>query len=134
MCCLFHKSRNKDYKNEYRQNKLEIRLDFLRHFYSASRVDFFNIVIKAPAPFGDAEEEIDKCACGKKNIADYEILAVKNISAADEFNVAPDVVAENAGNAAYEEENSVNNGGFFSSPAEIINAACNEVFKNGNNG
>ncbi len=46
------------------------------HFEPATCVDFGEVFVKAPAPAGDAEEEINQGAQRQEQVADDEVFAV----------------------------------------------------------
>lgn len=55
-----HKSLNENDEDKYREYELKVRLCEARKLEALTSVAFFNIVVKAPAPFGSAEQKVDE--------------------------------------------------------------------------
>ena len=70
-------------------------------------IDLGNILIKAPAPLADAEQQIDKRAYRQKQVRHEEVLGIKHIPAADKMQIAPDIIAEYARQAQQRKKNEV---------------------------
>ena len=85
--------------DEQGENIAEIGTQPAGELGAFSGIGFREVVIEAPAPATDAEQQIDDCADGQQQIADEEVFAIQHAAAADELQIAPDIEAEDAGHA-----------------------------------
>ena len=115
------------------QYELEIGLEFGRELESLSGIRLCKIVVKAPSEFSDAEEKENKGTKRQQEIADQKVLTVQNIAPADDSETAPDVIAQNAGDAADQNHGEVTQNGFFAIPAKVVDSRGNEILEHSGN-
>ena len=65
---FLYESPDKDDDYENREDILQIRLEDSRELYALSFVTLCEVLVKSPAPFTYAEEEIYKSTYGKKEV------------------------------------------------------------------
>lgn len=86
-------------------------------------------MVKAPAEFRDAEQEVHQGTAGEENVAHQEIFAVQHVPVSDEMDTGEDIVPQDAGDGKEEYRHQVDEYRFPAAPAEVIHGAGNEVFK-----
>ena len=104
------------------------------HLHAGAAVGLCQVVLKAPAPFADAEHQIDQGAAGQQQVADQEVLGVQHVLAEQGMEVAEYVVAQHAGKACQEDEDAVDDNRLLAAPAEVVNAGGQQVLEHGNDG
>ena len=118
-----------DDDDQDRQHPLEIGLELGRELDARALVGLGEILVKAPAPLRDAEQQIHERADGQQEVAHKEVLAVEHVLAENGVEVAPDVVAEHAGKAQEHQQHAIDENGLLAAPAEGIHADGEDVFK-----
>ena len=126
---MSHKSADQNDQDEDGEDELEIGFHPAGHFHAAPFIDFFDVIVKAPAEAGNAEEEVHQGTAGEEEIADQEVFAVQHVPSSDEVHAGEDIVSQNAGDGEEEDNDKIHQHRFLSCPAEIIHGAGNEVFK-----
>ena len=63
-------SLHQNHQNQHRQYKTEVILQPAGHFKAAAGVALGQVVVKIPAPAGDAEQQVDQAAAGQQQIAE----------------------------------------------------------------
>ena len=87
-------------QDQHGQCKAEVVLQPAGHLEAAAGVALGQVVVKIPAPAGDAEQQLDEAAAGQQYVADEEILEIQHGAAsAHGLDKAPGVVAQSAGQA-----------------------------------
>ena len=94
----------------------------LRQLQTGAGVCLRQELIEAPAPFGDAEQQVHQGADGQQQIADNKVLAVQHILAQEGMEAAPQVVAQDAGQTGNENEGGVEQDCLLPGPAEVVAA------------
>ena len=116
-----------------RQNVFKVGLDPLRHFGAAACVALGGVFVKAPAPFGDTEQQINKAAARQQNVADKEVLKIQHGAArAQGLDAAPHVVAQRAGQAQHDQCRCAHQASPAAVPAEIFPRTGDDVLKHRN--
>ena len=126
---MSHKSADQNDQDEDGEDELEIGFHPAGHFHAAAFIDFFDVIVKAPAEAGNAEEEVHQGTAGEEEIADQEVFAVQHVPSSDEVHAGEDIVSQDAGNGEKEYYDKIHQHRFLSCPAEIIHGAGNEVLK-----
>ena len=75
------------------------------------------------------EEQINKRAEGKEQVADKEILAVKDIPSADQVEITPEIISEYTGQAGDEDDNTVDQCGFPAADTKHVHTEGHDIFK-----
>ena len=117
------------HNDQRRQNELEIGLQPLGEFQALALVGLRHILVEAPAPFADAEQQIHQRADGQQQAAHEEVLAVQHVLAQNGMEIAPDVVAEHAGQAQEGQQHAVDEHGLLAADAEGVHADGQNVLK-----
>ena len=104
---ILYQASNQNDEYQHRQYILKIRLDPERHLETAARIHFRDVLVKAPAPLGRTEEQVDQRACGEKDIAHEEIFTVQDIAVPQEMHAREHIVAENAGDGEDENDHQI---------------------------
>lgn len=118
-----------DDDDQDRQHPLEIGLELGRELDARALVDLGNVLVKAPAPLGRTEEQVDERACREQDIAHEEVFTVQDITISEEMHAGEHIVAENAGDGEDENDRQIQQDCFSAAPSEIIHAACDEILK-----
>ena len=126
---VLDQSLNDNNDNQDRENILEIRLQHPREAKAFALVALFQIFVEAPAELRHAEEQIDQRADRKQQVAYDKVLAVQNISAADDMEIAPDIVSEDAGQACDQNDHTVDQHRLFSLYTEGIRPERDDVLE-----
>lgn len=126
---ILYQAPNQNDEDQYRQYILKIRLEPERHLETAACIDFRDVLIKAPAPLGRTEEQVDERACREQDIAHEEVFTVQDIAVSEEMHAGEHIVAENAGDGEDENDRQIQQDRFSAAPSEIIHAACDEILK-----
>ena len=100
----------------------------------AAGVGLRQIAVKAPAPLGGAEEEIDQRPAGEQEIAHQEVLAVQNVPPADGVDAAPHIVPQDTGETEEQDGDAVDHRRLFPGPAQGVHAGGHDVFEHGDDG
>ena len=120
-----------DHQDEQRQHELEEQLEPGGELEAPAFVGLGKVAVKTPAPFGGAEEQVDKRAQRQQQVAHQEVLGVQHVAAADEMHAGEHVVAQQGRHGRQQDEDAVDDDGLFPVPAEHVNAVGNQVFKHG---
>lgn len=110
---------------------MEVRLEPPGQLHAAAVVALGQVLVEAPAPFRDAEQQEHQRAAGQQKVAHQEILGVHNVLARQELHAAEQVEAQQAGEAGNQNDEEVDDDRFFPIPAEIVHAAAENIFKHG---
>ena len=101
---------HQDHNNQDRQAEREIPAKPLRNLKSLTGIDFRDILVEAPAEFHRTEQRVNHRADRQEQIADDEILAVEDITPADQMHVAEHIVAQRARKASDQKNRKVDPG------------------------
>ena len=99
---MSHKSADQNDQDEDGEDELEIGFHPAGHFHAAPFIDFFDVIVKAPAEAGNAEEEVHQGTAGEEEIADQEVFAVQHVPSSDEVHAGEYIVSQDAGNGEKE--------------------------------
>lgn len=126
---ILYQASNQNDEDQYRQYILKIRLEPERHPETAACIDLRDVLVKAPAPLGRTEEQVDQRACREQDIAHKEVFTVQDIAISEEMHAREHIVAENAGDGEDENDRQIQQDRFSAAPSEIVHAACDEILK-----
>ena len=105
------------------------------HLEAVACVDFFLVVVPAPAVAGDTEQQVDEGAQRQEEVADEKILHIQHRTAEDgEAVPGPDVVAQHTGQREGDDEEEVDEAGLLTVPAGQLHAAADDVLEDGQHG
>lgn len=133
--CLPNPPLHSQKSKQNRQDKSNIDTNPLWHLESFPRVRLRQIVLKAPAVSGYAEQQIDERTDRQEYITDNEIFQIQNsASRTARLERRPEIESEHAGQREHNECGQIDKRGFFPAPAKQIHPAGNNVFKHGQYG
>lgn len=101
---ILNNTSDKNDENECRQNIPEIRFDPCREFHAVTGIHFFQVLIKSPPVFRNAEEGKYERSERQNKVADNKVLTVKNAPCSDNLYVFPKAESEYAGNASEKDQ------------------------------
>ena len=104
---ILYQSPNQNDEYQYRQYILKIWLEPERHLEPAACIDFRDVLVKALAPLGRTEEQVDERACREQDIAHKEVFTVQDIAVSEEMHAREHIVAENAGDGEDENDHQI---------------------------
>ena len=116
------------------QVELEERLQLAGHANAGAGIGLLQIFVKAPTVPGDAEQQEHQGAARQDQIGHQEVLGIHDAHAPDQGHTAPDVVAQDTGDASDQQEQAVQQGGLFAAPAEVVAAGGQQVLKDRRDG
>src|SRR5699024_664603 len=127
---------NQDHQDQDGQHELQVPLKplGLGQLDALSGVGLGKVLVVAPAPLADAEQQEDQRADRQQQVADQEVLGVQNVLAAQEGQAAPDVVAQHTGHAGHQNDDHVDEAGLLAVPAEAVATDDQNVFKHRDDG
>ena len=125
---------DKNDQYQHGQNIAEIVFHPVRDLEALACIRLFLEIVKAPAEFGHAEYRKDQRADREQKVADDEILAVEDITPADQVYGAPEIVSERTGNTCRQQDNKADHRRFHSAPPEVVHTGGDDVFKYRDNG
>ena len=94
-------------------------------------IGFAHEFFPAPAVAGGAEDDENQRTYGQQDIADDEVFAVQDIPAGNGTEAAPEVVAQQAGEAQQENGNAANDAGLPALPACQLGDAGYDILEHG---
>ena len=101
-----NQSPNEDKEQQHWQYILQIRLQPAANLQPLTSIGFLEVIVKAPAPAGSTEKQINQRSSRQKYIADQEILTVQHTSSPNNGHITPDIKAQYTRHTAKQNQNS----------------------------